>query len=653
MGYWNKSLYRDSLTARTNNMLTDLNLEVFRLSSADTAFSDLAYNMISTSPSVKVIQGIAQKYQSVVDGFMTAADYDAVDCHTLLGYISNEPEDLIFGELYGQYEVAKQNRDNAATSLSNLNEHTALLIIGGWTAAVYYQHKADSYQDEMDALQRKLDHLGEFDDLCGALFANSVDFRTNAINAMADLQDCVSSDGTFKDIGYSSALNNLEELHEQRQAEYLNQWLDENGEPDMDAVETFLYQDPDSIPMDQMLAFCEFMDGLSDEQMTEVMNMSTRVIHDYEIDYASPSYIEVSQVMQEAAALNSALWCARYAVAGYDRSGFDEDAMLRAIAIDCAMQQLDVMAEREREYIDPNGEIYQHLPVYVDGSNVYILPHVARIDAVVDEDVTEIFKRIIANDTDDFNPYLNTWVNVGVNNESTRDFVIDNYLAGLLDRLGGGDGVVDVTTGKIKDKIKDKIVDQILSGLKENLPGVGAVSIGLDMIKFYAELQEEYLKINANQNGQETLAFDIFCEAFFLNRGTYVTFTGPGYTSSVQIRNPQFDSGDLQLAIAAYNEYNGGMDIDINWIYNYEHCTDAQKEAVALYVDWYHNCQNGNQSETIETYRSDVESAYFQLRIENNIMGGPAYDELTPAQFREVQNYMADPNYRVDTSLWE
>ena len=136
------------------------------------------------------------------------------------------------------------------------------------------------------------------------------------------------------------------------------------------------------------------------------------------------------------------------------RSGLDEDAMLRAIAIDCAMQQLDVMAERERAYIDPNGEIYQYLPVYVEGSNVYILPHIARIDAVVDEDVTEIFKRIIANDTDDFNPYLNTWVNVGVNNESTRDFVIDNYLAGLLDRLGGGDGVVDVTTGKIKDKIK-------------------------------------------------------------------------------------------------------------------------------------------------------------------------------------------------------
>ena len=28
-------------------------------------------------------------------------------------------------------------------------------------------------------------------------------------------------------------------------------------------------------------------------------------------------------------------------------------------------------------------------------------------------------------------------------------------------------------------------------------------------------------------------------------------------------------------------------------------------------------------------------------------------NDLTPAQFREVQNYMKDPDYQVDLSVWE
>ena len=43
----------------------------------------------------------------------------------------------------------------------------------------------------------------------------------------------------------------------------------------------------------------------------------------------------------------------------------------------------------------------------------------------------------------------------------------------------------------------------------------------------------------------------------------------------------------------------------------------------------------------------------YDIREMNDIAVGPAYDDLTPAQFREVQNYMNDTNYQVDTSLWD
>ena len=117
MSYWNKSLKRDLLTNRTNTLLADLTSEADKLSDADTAFINLEYQALSNSLSISVIQSIAAKYRTVVDGFMTAADYDSVDCRTLLGYISEESEDLIFGELHGNWEVAKQDRDNTQSEL--------------------------------------------------------------------------------------------------------------------------------------------------------------------------------------------------------------------------------------------------------------------------------------------------------------------------------------------------------------------------------------------------------------------------------------------------------------------------------------------------------------------------------------------------------
>ena len=275
MSYWNKSLYRDRLTARTNSMLTDLSNEMDKLSAAGTAFRALRYQSKSKSPSISVICGIAEKYQIIIDGFITAADYDAVDCRKLLGYISEEPEDLIFGELYGNWEVAKQNRDNEESAKNkyisdNTYTKTSWEMISGVLTEVTtnvtpdrwvvdgYNQRIQNYQDEMDAWQAKLNRLGEFEDRSGALFVNSAEFRANAINALSELNACLSSDGSFKDNSDSSALDNLAKLHAQRQEEYYNQWLDENGNPDMDAIEAFLSQNPDSITLDQRLAFSDF-----------------------------------------------------------------------------------------------------------------------------------------------------------------------------------------------------------------------------------------------------------------------------------------------------------------------------------------------------------------------------------------------------------
>lgn len=659
MGYWNKSLYRDSLTARTNNMLTDLNLEVSRLSLADTAFSDLEYQSLSSSPSISVVRSIAGKYRTVLDGFMTAIDYDSADCHTLLGYISNEPEDLIFGELYGQYEVAKQNRDRAAEEFEKVNRFFLNLTIPETFDYFYYKNLKESYQDEMDALQKKLDHLGEFDDLCGALFANSVDFRTNAVKAMCDLQDCVSSDGTFKDLGYSSALKNLDKLHEQRQEDYKKQWYDENGKPNMDAIEKFMFQNPESIPMDQKLAFCALMDSLSNEEMTELMNRATRVVDDTD---TWTQYLEVSKVLQEIADINCALWCAKYAAAGYERSGFDEEAMKRAIAIKYATVQLEEMKDREQAYIDPNGGVYKHLAVYVDGSKVYILPRVLIVDAEgyafkVGSDnpydgVTEIFKKIIVNDTKHFSPYLKNWTVIGVDNESDRDFAIDMSVKNILNQLGGGKSASEVRMDKISDKIKDHIFDKAFEAIAKINPGTAAIPIAKNWIDFYLDLQEEYKKISKNQDAQADLDADIFYSALYIDNATFVTYGGDGYGDAMGFENIQIKYGELQIALAAYKEYGGGT-VKLEWIYNYEKCTNEQKEEVAKYIKWFHTAQNGNTTRNADYYRENIIGPKYAEICNKYGFTKPSVVNLSPAQFEEVQKYIKDPSYNIKEELWK
>ena len=63
--------------------------------------------------------------------------------------------------------------------------------------------------------------------------------------------------------------------------------------------------------------------------------------------------------------------------------------------------------------------------------------------------------------------------------------------------------------------------------------------------------------------------------------------------------------------------------------------------------------QNGHYTGTIREYNDMVNSAYQSIIRIYDITNAPAYNNLTPAQFQEVQNYIADPNYQVDTRCWE
>ena len=70
-------------------------------------------------------------------------------------------------------------------------------------------------------------------------------------------------------------------------------------------------------------------------------------------------------------------------------------------------------------------------------------------------------------------------------------------------------------------------------------------------------------------------------------------------------------------------------------------------------MEWYHNAQYGNDDRTIEGYRHEVVIAFNEIRDNYNLPTSIILNDLTPAQFREVQNYMKDPDYQVDLSVWK
>ena len=166
------------------------------------------------------------------------------------------------------------------------------------------------------------------------------------------------------------------------------------------------------------------------------------------------------------------------------------------------------------------------------------------------------------------------------------------------------------------------------------------------------EIFDECVANEDYEGAKEVLDTDIHLAAFCCGWWTEVKYDD---VKNRNFDNIQYDIGELQMAVAAYNEYNdeAAMDVEVDWICQYNSCTQEQRDAIEGYVEWYHNRQNGNKERTIDSYTHDVGVAYNEICIKFDLEQHVAYDNLSPAQFKEVQNYMADPNYQVDTSLWE
>ena len=167
------------------------------------------------------------------------------------------------------------------------------------------------------------------------------------------------------------------------------------------------------------------------------------------------------------------------------------------------------------------------------------------------------------------------------------------------------------------------------------------------------EIYNDCLNNNDTQGAQEVLDTHIKLTAFCCKPYTEVKYDD---VKNRNFENFEYDIGELQIAVAAYNEYNeeSVMDVEADWMPHYNSCTQEQIDSIDAYVDWYHNAQNGNYEGTIKYYSTEVFwPAYYKMLKEYDIKNSPNYDDLTPAQFKEVQNYMKDPSYQVDTSVFE
>jgi hypothetical protein len=92
------------------------------------------------------------------------------------------------------------------------------------------------------------------------------------------------------------------------------------------------------------------------------------------------------------------------------------------------------------------------------------------------------------------------------------------------------------------------------------------------------------------------------------------------------------------------------MDVEVDWICQFNSCTQEQHDAINAYVDWYHT-QRGNA--LIKDYRNLVSSKCNEIMLKIDVEHFPPFDRLTPAQFKEVQSYIKDPSYQVNTSAWD
>lgn len=164
------------------------------------------------------------------------------------------------------------------------------------------------------------------------------------------------------------------------------------------------------------------------------------------------------------------------------------------------------------------------------------------------------------------------------------------------------------------------------------------------------EIYDECMANNDIQGAKDALDMITKLSAFYCPYVNYDDVKNKNYN------NFEFDVGYLQIAVAAYNEYNdeSAMDVEVDWICHYDTCTKEQLDAIDGYIHWFHNAQNGNgDSEgTIKYYQNLVWKKCLEIRQNLNLEHIPNFHDLTPAQFKEVQKYIKDPSYQVDKSVW-
>ena len=194
------------------------------------------------------------------------------------------------------------------------------------------------------------------------------------------------------------------------------------------------------------------------------------------------------------------------------------------------------------------------------------------------------------------------------------------------------------------------IVLGIVVGCKSKTPDTPTHHESGSLTLITDEIVSECMENKEYEEGKEVLEMKKNLDAFYCEWVNYDDIKNRNYN------NIEYEIGDLQIAVAAYNEYNdeSAMDVEVDWICQYDSCTQEQHDAIDAYVYWFGYCQKGHYEGTIKEYRDRIGKAYNEMLIKYDFPTNTSYDTLTPAQFKEVQNYMADPeNYQVDTSLWE
>ena len=196
------------------------------------------------------------------------------------------------------------------------------------------------------------------------------------------------------------------------------------------------------------------------------------------------------------------------------------------------------------------------------------------------------------------------------------------------------------------------IVFGLAVGCAPKKPIHNEIGKSIDIVE---QISDDCIKNKDTQGAKDAWNTYLYLNAFYCQPWTDVKYDD---VKNRKYENIEFDMGELQIAVAAYNEYNeeSEMDIDADWICHYNACTQEQHDAIDAYVEWFHHGQYVTKDGQVADYSHLVESSYYTIvrDLDIDLDKAPVVNDLSPAQFKEVQNYIADPeNYQVNVSLWE